>query len=210
MVTSRKERDKQLRKSDILRAAEHVFSEKGYYKATMQDIAREAQYATGTVYLYFKDKDELYFSLLEGRLRTLFIQVREKTNSVEGAKSKLEAFVYECMSFFEENRDFFRIYDSERGASRRSIKCRMAQSQSKSEIFQYITELIRLAQKDNLVRDDLSAENIGDILSSLLTGAIISRIEEESGKAGSLKEMSGFILDIFFYGTSKKQLTGLV
>ena len=77
--SNRKERDRQLRRTDILRASEHVFAQKGYDNATMQDIAKEAQYATGTVYLYFKDKEALYFSLLEEKIFCMMSATREKT-----------------------------------------------------------------------------------------------------------------------------------
>jgi len=53
---SRKERDRRLRQEDILKTAEHIFAIKGYHEASIQDIAKEAQYAVGTVYLYFKTK----------------------------------------------------------------------------------------------------------------------------------------------------------
>ena len=66
---TRKERDRQLREQDILRAAEHVFATQGYHQATLQDIAKEAQYATGTIYLYFKDKEVLYLALLERKIQ---------------------------------------------------------------------------------------------------------------------------------------------
>ena len=55
IILSRKERDRLRRKSDILNAAEYVFVLKGCDKATMQNIAKKAEYSTGTVYLYFKD-----------------------------------------------------------------------------------------------------------------------------------------------------------
>ena len=46
-------------------AAKRVFSEKGYSKSTMEDIAREAELSPGTLYLYFKNKDELFFSIIK-------------------------------------------------------------------------------------------------------------------------------------------------
>ncbi len=71
-LLGRKERYRFLRKTDIIRAAEHVFALKGFHKATIQDIARQAQYATGTVYLYFEDKNSLYFFI--DRLRLIHCQ----------------------------------------------------------------------------------------------------------------------------------------
>ena len=90
---TRKERDKQLRKTDLLSAAEHLFALKGYDRATMQDIAREAQYATGTAYLYFKDKESLYFSLLEEKISDMMSIVKEKTSAAKDVREKLNILV---------------------------------------------------------------------------------------------------------------------
>lgn len=59
----RREREKQKRRQEILDAAKKVFSREGFKGATIEEIAREAELSTGTLYLYFKSKDEMYFSL---------------------------------------------------------------------------------------------------------------------------------------------------
>ncbi|CAB5105189.1 Transcriptional regulator, AcrR family [Olavius algarvensis associated proteobacterium Delta 3] len=62
-IQERKERERERRRQQIIVAAKRVFSEKGFNKATMEDIAKEAELSPGTLYLYFKNKDELYASL---------------------------------------------------------------------------------------------------------------------------------------------------
>ena len=60
----RERKDKDQRVKEILDAAKQVFFERGYFSATVEEIARRASISKGTVYLYFKDKDELYVSLM--------------------------------------------------------------------------------------------------------------------------------------------------
>ncbi|MFO7713264.1 TetR/AcrR family transcriptional regulator [Desulfosarcina sp.] len=73
-IQERKEREKERRRQQIIVAAKRVFSEKGFNKATMEDIAKEAELSPGTLYLYFKNKEELYASL---SLRILqYLQIR--------------------------------------------------------------------------------------------------------------------------------------
>lgn len=73
-IKERKTRERERRRQQILVAAKRVFTQKGYEKSTMEDIAREAELSPGTLYLYFKSKDELYASLC---LRVLqFINVK--------------------------------------------------------------------------------------------------------------------------------------
>jgi AcrR family transcriptional regulator len=62
-IQERKRREREQRRRQIMRAAHKVFSIKGFTKTTMEDIAREAELSPGTLYLYFKNKDELYASL---------------------------------------------------------------------------------------------------------------------------------------------------
>jgi AcrR family transcriptional regulator len=73
-IHERKEREKERRRQQIIVAAKAVFSEKGFSGATMEDIATEAELSPGTLYLYFKNKEELYASL---SLRILqYLQIR--------------------------------------------------------------------------------------------------------------------------------------
>lgn len=62
-IHERKLREREQRRRQILKAARKVFSSNGFTKTTMEDIAREAELSPGTLYLYFKNKDELYASL---------------------------------------------------------------------------------------------------------------------------------------------------
>ena len=80
-IQERKEREKERRRQQIMVAAKRVFSEKGFNKATMEDIAQEAELSPGTLYLYFKNKDELYASLsveilelLHRKLKSVYIK----------------------------------------------------------------------------------------------------------------------------------------
>jgi len=200
---SRRERDKLLRRQDILRAAEHVFALKGYYEATMQDIARQAQYATGTVYLYFKDKEDLYFSLVEHKYRDLLAILKERTSAASGAKQKLEIFIREKLSFFERNQDFFRIFVSE-GNKSQSIKVgRFHKLSVIKHHREFVGELVKLGQEERLIRNDFSAKQIGDVLLPIFMSVVFNWLKEEPKGAKNLSRMSGFILDMFLNGAGR-------
>lgn len=79
-IQERKEREKERRRQQIIVAAKRVFSTKGFNKATMEDIAREAELSPGTLYLYFKNKEELYASLSLRILQYLHIRVEHVNN----------------------------------------------------------------------------------------------------------------------------------
>ena len=75
-IHERKEREKERRRQQIMVAAKRVFSLSGFSKSTMEDIAREAELSPGTIYLYFKNKDELYASLSVRILQYLSIRLK--------------------------------------------------------------------------------------------------------------------------------------
>ena len=74
-IRERKERERERRRQQIMVAAKRVFTNKGFSKATMEDIAKEAELSPGTLYLYFKNKDELYASLSLRILQYLMIRL---------------------------------------------------------------------------------------------------------------------------------------
>ncbi|UCF93207.1 MAG: TetR/AcrR family transcriptional regulator [Desulfobacterales bacterium] len=80
-IQERKKREKERRRQQIIVAAKKIFSEKGFTKSTMEDIAQEAELSPGTLYLYFKNKDELYASLSLRILQYLNIRLEDLKNA---------------------------------------------------------------------------------------------------------------------------------
>lgn len=74
-IQERKQRERERRRQQIIVAAKRVFSAHGFNKSTMEDIAKEAELSPGTLYLYFKNKDELFASLSLRMLQFLIIRL---------------------------------------------------------------------------------------------------------------------------------------
>lgn len=77
-VASRREREQQMRREVIMVAAQKLFGQKGFELTTVDEIAAEAELGKGTIYSYFKSKDEIYIAILEKGLEIL----RERMNRV--------------------------------------------------------------------------------------------------------------------------------
>ena len=90
-IKERKERERDRRRQQLIVAAKRIFTKKDFNRATMEDIAKEAEVSPGTIYLYFKNKDELFVSLSLRILQFLCISV-ENLKSSEGndARAKLD------------------------------------------------------------------------------------------------------------------------
>jgi AcrR family transcriptional regulator len=76
-IQERKEREKERRKQQIIVAAKRVFTDKGFSGATMDDIAKAAELSPGTLYLYFKNKDELFASLSLRILQYMLLRLEQ-------------------------------------------------------------------------------------------------------------------------------------
>ena len=77
----------------ILDAAEKVFAERGFFAAKVADVAREAGVADGTIYLYFKNKDDLLVSLFEARMEIVNRVLSEAVAGADRPRAQLTAFV---------------------------------------------------------------------------------------------------------------------
>ena len=101
-IKERKQRERERRRQQIIVAAKRVFTEKGFNKATIEDIARNAELSPGTLYLYFKNKEELYASLSLRILQYLAIRVEHVKNEANlGPREKLDALMNAMYDVYE-------------------------------------------------------------------------------------------------------------
>lgn len=101
-IAERKERERERRRQQIIVAAKRVFASKGFSKATMEDIANEAELSPGTLYLYFKNKDELYSSLSLRILHYLLIRVEHlKAELQQGSGKRIPALKQMMLDVYE-------------------------------------------------------------------------------------------------------------
>ena len=107
----RREREKARRAQDILAAAERVFAVHGFDAATIEQIAQEAEYAVGTIYLYFKDKHALYAALFANKLSAMVDQVERAAQRPAPANpaDRLRDAIRAQFEFHDANREFFEV-----------------------------------------------------------------------------------------------------
>ncbi len=91
-IYERKQREKEQRKNDIISAARKVFSNKGFNAATMEEIASEAELSPGTLYLYFKNKEELHTILSIEVLKHLADEIQLVVTQDISVEKKVERF----------------------------------------------------------------------------------------------------------------------
>ena len=102
----------EFRRSEIINAARAVFARKGFAKGIIDEIAREAGIAKGTVYLYFPSKTEIYKAVLDHDIARLQLVTLSRIDSAAGLREKLWAFIATRLENVESRKAFFRIMDS--------------------------------------------------------------------------------------------------
>ncbi|MGD8251074.1 MAG: TetR/AcrR family transcriptional regulator [Desulfobacterales bacterium] len=96
-IQERKQREREIRRQQIMVAAKRIFTQKGYEKSTMEDIATEAELSPGTLYLYFRSKDELYASLCLRVLQYINIKVSAVVDQAGGDYLSKQRALMEAM-----------------------------------------------------------------------------------------------------------------
>ncbi len=101
-IQERKQREKEQRRKQIMEAAKKVFSAKGFNRATMEEIAGEAELSPGTLYLYFKNKEELHTSLSINILKYITLQMKKFIHKKDiNAEEKMEALKNTFIDVYE-------------------------------------------------------------------------------------------------------------
>ncbi len=154
--------DREARRQAILQAARQVFARKGYDPATLEAVAREAGLAKGTLYLYFRDKEDLFFHVVLNTLEGLQDCIREQAERQEGALQKLRATAAGQFSFFLRNRDTLHLFApfSNPGLARLHRRLIGPMLEKWGAHLQRVTALVEEGQRTGAVRRDLEARHI--------------------------------------------------
>jgi len=110
MAVKEKDRGKH---DQIIEAAVKVFAKKGFYNAKVSEIAREAGVADGTIYLYFKNKDDILISLFEEKMQMLILRVEKAISKVDDPLEKVRAFVAQHLFMIEEHKHLAEVMQIE-------------------------------------------------------------------------------------------------
>lgn len=204
-TTPRREREKAQRRQDILAAAERVFAVHGFEGASIEKIAQEAEYAVGTIYLYFKDKLALYASLIAHKLPVMADQVEKAAaetpdDPVAGLRNAIRA----QFEFHDQQREFFGVFFRERkGPPPVESEDWIIIEEAKARHHATIIGLISKAQSRKLIRKGDTHD-----LACALLGIIIHLTHEsmESGGGGEpLINKADFVFDFFMKGAARPQ-----
>ncbi|MFV9511759.1 TetR/AcrR family transcriptional regulator [Tepidibacillus sp. LV47] len=150
--------------SRIFEAAIDVFSEYGFEKAKMDEIAERANVAKGTIYYHFISKEEIFLSLIEEEIKNLLQRLNEGTQSLKTGKEKLEKAIAILVDYIFEYEQFMKILLSEVwGSEERQIRFR--------ERLQKILKLLQNYIEQGIQEGDYRTRNL-ELTASSIFGII--------------------------------------
>ena len=106
----RKERERQRRQGEFLATAEEVFSRKGFHSTTIQEISEKSEFAVGSIYHMFRNKDEIYAALLRMRMEEYLCLLEDKIKDCQDPAEKIRTLIEMKFRFFSEHKPFLRLY----------------------------------------------------------------------------------------------------
>ncbi|WP_290925333.1 TetR/AcrR family transcriptional regulator [Halodesulfovibrio sp.] len=108
---SRKEREKQQHRQEIMDAAMRLFAEQGYHSVSMQEIAAEAEFATGTLYKFFPSKRELFREIMVGVIEDIGVELRSVFESDDEPLAVIGNFLQIRRAAFKKRYEYIKLYN---------------------------------------------------------------------------------------------------
>jgi TetR/AcrR family fatty acid metabolism transcriptional regulator len=166
----------EFRRTEIIDAARSVFARRGFALATMDEIAKEAGIAKGTIYLYFRSKTEVYKAVLAHDMKALARSTLERVDAAKTLKGKIGAFTLARLENAEAKKEFFQIMDTE------SANLALTRSQYRdwlSEAVLHLAAAMEQASRRGEIRP-VSAEKAAWLVADMIRGTIQRRLLSRS------------------------------
>lgn len=180
----------------ILRAGVRVFAAKGFFNSKVSDIAREAGIADGTVYLYFKSKDEILHSIFDRAMADFIEEGLRELEPISDAVAKLKAIASLHLERLSADRDLAVVFQVElRGSTKFMQEFSAA---GFAEYLDIIKRTIEQGQEDGVFRKDMKPVVCAKILYGALDEMVTNWIL--SANKYPLPPMAGEVMKIFLGG----------
>jgi TetR/AcrR family fatty acid metabolism transcriptional regulator len=137
----------------ILEAAVKVFACQGFYQSTVAQIAKEAGVADGTIYLYFKNKDDILVQFFSYKTRQVFDRFRAEVNKADNSLDKLRNLIRRHLTEFQRDRDMAVLYQV---GTHQIDRLAEEQIREMSKLYKdLISEIVEVGQQEGSIRKDL-------------------------------------------------------
>ena len=180
----------------ILDAAVKVFADQGFFQSTISQIAREAQVADGTIYLYFKNKDDILVQFFSYKTTQVFEQFRKSVDQADTAIEKLRNLIRSHLDAFQRDRSMAVVYQSETHQTSRPAE---PQIRAMSKMYlDIISEIVEQGQQQGSIRKDLYLGLVRRFIIGAVDEVINTWLHAETEY--DLTSMADPLVDLFIRG----------
>ena len=186
--------------SRIRDAATVVFAKKGFYNATIADVAKAAEVAEGTIYLYFKNKDDLLISIFEQSIDFFIQEVKKEIDGIKNPKDKLRRFLTLHLKLVQENPNLAQVLQIELRQSSKFMK--EYEGGKFADYMNVVRAILEEGKELGVFREDINPR----ILRRAIFGAVDELALEwlvMEKKKYSLEECADQISNVFIKGIIK-------
>ncbi|MEM6815623.1 MAG: TetR/AcrR family transcriptional regulator [Bacteroidota bacterium] len=169
-VKERRQREREARKQLILDASERLIKLKGIDVMTMTDVANEAELAKGTLYLYFKNKDQLLAALSLRGLHILLDLFKKAASSHENCKEKIKAMIRANFEYFKKYPAYYELNAS--FESKFSAVAVEELQPISDEIYSMFNEIIKKGLEEGSIHSSVNSTYLAHLLWSMTVGVI--------------------------------------
>ncbi|MBI4587732.1 MAG: TetR/AcrR family transcriptional regulator [Candidatus Rokubacteria bacterium] len=184
----------------IIDAAVRVFARNGYYNSRVSDIAKEAGIASGTIYLYFKTKDEILVTLFREKMASFVAYLGEAIAREPDALAKLRRLIALHFQILEQNPDMAEVVQVELRQGHKFF--RGASAAEVTAYFKLISSVLEEGVAAGLFRDDLPLKTVTKTLFGAMDQMATSWILGK--RSYKLSETADAVADIFLKGLAAK------
>lgn len=184
----------------IIEAAVRVFARSGYYNSRVSDIAKEAGIASGTIYLYFKTKDEILVSLFREKMASFVAYLAKAISQEPDALAKLRRLIALHFRTLEENPELAEVVQVELRQGQKFF--RGASANEVTGYFNLIASVLEEGVRAGLFREDLpvkvGTKTLFGALDQIATSWVLGK------RSYKLSETADAVADIFLKGLAAK------
>lgn len=195
--SSAKKRGRPDKRDRILRAAIKVFAKNGFYATRVSEIAKAAGVADGTIYLYFKNKDDVLITIFEDGIRRLLAILREVAASDEPFDIRITRLIELQLGLLEDQRDLAEVITVNLRQSSKLLK--QYGTPLFAEYIEVIAGVIREGQTQGAFRKDINARIAARSLFGALDAILLTWALGEADPA-SLRKAAGQCANLFLGG----------
>jgi TetR/AcrR family fatty acid metabolism transcriptional regulator len=185
----------------ILDAAVSVFARKGYFASRVSDVAKKAGVADGTIYLYFRGKEDILVRLFDEVMSEHVSKAREAVRALSSAPDRLLAIAERHLAVLGENRDLAAVFQVELRQSTRFME-RFTASWLR-DYFELLDEVIAAGQRDGTLRADVNRKVAAKMLFGALDETVTSWLL--SDRKYRLEDLAAPVVDLFLRGVTVPQ-----